>query len=48
MREANKAAKSKLGAVRYAEQIGDITPEEAEEQKAAQIARIYKTARLVR
>lgn len=47
MRE-NHAAKSKLGAVRYEEQIGNITHEEAEEIRAAQIAKIYKTARLVR
>lgn len=47
MRE-NHAAKSKLGAVRYEEQIGNITHEEAEEIRAAQIAKIYQTARLVR
>ena len=47
MRE-NQCAKSKLGATRYEEQIGNITREEAEEIKAAQIAKIYRTARLVR
>ena len=44
----NHAAKSKLGAVRYDEQMGNITKEDAEDIKAAQIAKIYKTARLVR
>lgn len=44
----NHAAKTKLGAVRYDEQMGNITHEEAEEIRAAQIAKIYKTARLVR
>lgn len=44
----NHVAKTKLGAVRYDEQMGNITHEEAEEIKAAQIAKIYKTARLVR
>lgn len=45
---ANHAAKSKLAAVRYDEQIGNITHEEAEEIRAAQIAKIYRTATLVR
>lgn len=47
MRE-NQTVKSKLGAVRYNEEIGNITHEEAEEIRAAQIAKIYNTARLVR
>jgi hypothetical protein len=47
MRE-NQCARSKLGATRYEEQIGNITKEEAAEIKAAQIAKIYRTARLVR
>ncbi len=47
MRE-NHSARSKLGAVRYEEQIGNITHEEAEEIRAAQIAKIYRTAKLVR
>jgi hypothetical protein len=47
MRE-NQCAKSKLGAVRYEEQIGNISKEEAEEIRAAQIAKIYRTAKLVR
>jgi hypothetical protein len=47
MRE-NKCARSKLGTVRYEEQIGNITHEEAEEIRAAQIAKIYRTAKLVR
>lgn len=48
MRQDNRCAKSKLGAVRYEEQMGNITHEEAEEIRAAQLARIYKTARIVR
>lgn len=44
----NHSARSKLGAIRYEEQIGNISKEEAAEIKAAQIAKIYKTARLVR
>jgi hypothetical protein len=44
----NQIARSKLGATRYQEQIGNISKEEAEEIKATQIARIYRTARLVR
>lgn len=47
MRE-NHCARTKLGAVRYEEQIGNITREEAEEIRAAQIAKIYRTAKLVR
>jgi hypothetical protein len=47
MRE-NRSARSKLGAVRYEEQIGNITHEEAEEIRAAQIAKIYRTVKLVR
>ena len=47
MRE-NHCARSKLGAVRYDEQMGNITKEEAEEIRAAQITKIYRTARLVR
>lgn len=47
MRE-NRAARTKLGAVRYDEQMGNISREEAEEIRAAQIAKIYKTAKLVR
>ena len=47
MRE-HHAAETKLGTVRYNEQIGNLSKEEAEEIKAAQIAKIYKTARLVR
>ena len=47
MRE-NQVARTKLGAVRYQEQIGNISKEEAEEIKASQIAKIYRTARLVR
>lgn len=48
MREKNKCAKSKLAETRYQEQIGNISHEEAEEIRAAQIAKIYKTARIVR
>lgn len=47
MRE-NQNARNKLGAVRYGEQIGNISKEEADEIRAAQIAKIYRTARLVR
>lgn len=48
MREKDKCAKCKLAETNYQEQIGNITHEEAEEIRAAQIAKIYKTARLVR
>lgn len=48
MRHKSKCAKDKLGAVRYAEYMGDISREEADEIRAVEIARIYKTARLVR
>lgn len=47
MRE-HQCARTKLGAIRYEEQIGNISKEEAAEIKAAQIAKIYRTARLVR
>ena len=44
----NQYARSKLGAIRYEEQIGNISREEADEARAAKIERIYKRARLVR
>lgn len=47
MREHN-CAKSKLGALRYQEQIGDITHEEAEELRMDQLSRIYGRGRTIR
>lgn len=44
----NQCASSKLGSIRYEEQIGNISREEADEARADQIERIYKRARLVR
>lgn len=47
MREHN-CAKSKLGALRYQEQLGDITHEEAEELRMDQLSRIYGRGRTIR
>ena len=44
----NQCSRIKLGSIRYEEQIGNISREEADEARAAQIARIYKCAILVR
>ena len=44
----NQCDRIKLVAIRYEEQIGNISREEADEARAAQIERIYKRDRLVR
>ena len=42
------SAKFKLETVKYNEMMGNVSKEEAEEEKATQIARIHHSARLVR